>query len=619
MSTTMELSRSAHSFSSSTQSKRFPVPRSSSQIKSALFRPNLGEGTGAVDLAQHQESQHYKTHVRLSLAHTQSLTCVANQYLAIHTNKETQLLLRLGQSGDFQKSVDMTTALNLAVSVRNTLLAEEKLELTRLRESQLMTRTLQDTIEETRLHIEEAERQLGTILDHAGNTTFSTVCEPEPIYHNPAYQPIASSTISAYRQHLENYLKTACPFGDGLNQAASCPTVSGTGSDYTANYGQDVIDQWSYAHDSAVSLGSTAVSTYDQGDGDLLPSDGSALAATAQQSYAYEGAVSLGSNYGLSYGQDGGGFVPSAGSALAATAEQSYAYDDAVSLGGNYGPSHGQDGGGFVPSDGSALAATVQQPYAYDAAISTRTDYGATYGQDAIGKWLKKAPVDHNFVPSAGSALAATTQQPPTTVLNDEWSNLSEADKAAVTEAHFTSSSQNYHSNNATVVPRGQYLDPSFFHAALAGAVEEYDLNPTQYGIAAVRDGQPLDHSFSYTSQSQAVSIDERLASQYFPIYDTAAVPGSRSSNSSLVYSNPVEGHGLQVAYLDYNLAAIPGIPSSDFPLNYNELAVAMDGANDEPENEPDCEPDDGSDNDYEADDGTNDGQGDYYDSFGHV
>ncbi|KDR73148.1 hypothetical protein GALMADRAFT_722368 [Galerina marginata CBS 339.88] len=126
------------------------------------FRKYCRSGQEA-DIRMRREAEEYETQLELSLAHTRNVISITEQCATIRRHHEARQLLELmhAQYKDPEQS-----AVHIARSARDTLLAEEEVVVSKLREAQLLVTKLQNTVEVTRLQIRDANYQLGYLLDY---------------------------------------------------------------------------------------------------------------------------------------------------------------------------------------------------------------------------------------------------------------------------------------------------------------------------------------------------------------------------------------------------------------------------------------------------------------------
>ncbi|KDR82995.1 hypothetical protein GALMADRAFT_238744 [Galerina marginata CBS 339.88] len=169
---------------------------SSDQIKTACH----GLRNETRDKSAQRVAERYKTQQRFSLAHARSLICVAHQCVTFQHDQETQLLLNLVDSESGVKHTHQT-ALDVATLAKHTLMAEEDLALSRLKECELMLIMLKDAAKEARVHVTQANNQVGNLVSYLDSRSL-----PLRRTFQATNSLIHPSVLSTYKSHLETYL-----------------------------------------------------------------------------------------------------------------------------------------------------------------------------------------------------------------------------------------------------------------------------------------------------------------------------------------------------------------------------------------------------------------------------
>ncbi|KDR65126.1 hypothetical protein GALMADRAFT_217668 [Galerina marginata CBS 339.88] len=173
--------------------------------------PNVLKPTQENDIHMQREAEGYTTQLELSLAHTRNIISVTEQCATIRKHHESRLFLKLIH--DPNQDPD-TSAVHVARSARDTLVAEEEVAVSKLREAQLLVSKLQASVEIARLQIRDANCQLGTLLNylHVNNKPIPDVQET---LVNGVPCPIPPHVL-APEFHTDIYLPTECLVGKNL-------------------------------------------------------------------------------------------------------------------------------------------------------------------------------------------------------------------------------------------------------------------------------------------------------------------------------------------------------------------------------------------------------------------
>ncbi|KDR65229.1 hypothetical protein GALMADRAFT_232973 [Galerina marginata CBS 339.88] len=176
---------------------------SSEQIKGTLGRYGLHDQAlnliqSTIDNEMIHEAEEYKTRQRLALAQAQNITCVAHQCATFQQDREAQLLLHLVDTGGEHTQ---ESACSLASLARDTLKAEQDLLVSRLGEYLVTATVIEAAIEETRLHLKDANRQVENLRAYLEDQRLTPLSDLEP-----AYPTLPSSVLATYKSHLRTQL-----------------------------------------------------------------------------------------------------------------------------------------------------------------------------------------------------------------------------------------------------------------------------------------------------------------------------------------------------------------------------------------------------------------------------
>ena len=144
-------------------------------------------------------AEQYRVNQRTTIIKAKQLKLAAEERAAAQELLETKMLLEAAQRGDDFTSLDPEMAINVARAARNTLLAEEHLALSRVEECEAILTSLRDAVDEVRTRVEDANLQVGRLLNIMNNEgihipTSLNVCMPPPLGTRPIFDTQSPSS-----------------------------------------------------------------------------------------------------------------------------------------------------------------------------------------------------------------------------------------------------------------------------------------------------------------------------------------------------------------------------------------------------------------------------------------